>query len=807
MTGSVEHPSAGADVIGSDRDVSAISTAVLSGRSVVVSGAVGTGKSHLLDAIIAEIRRRGTRAVRLRTGRAISRVPRAALEHCGDDRMRAALSGQPVEARLVIVVDDVQELDGHSATALATLVYADRASLLLGVSTARAGERSPGRDLASDLWLHGVADRWDLHELDRQDAATFLDALPGSARLDSVTRAAIIAYSAGSRRLLLELAAEAGSALQKGCEPLTAIADPAPGSRLAAAADAAVADLTDEEAEAAAFLGRLPGLGRAHASRFLDGGVIDRLLARHVLVDDGTPLRNLSADPLLARAAGRRADAEAVEGMLGRACTRMLRPDTPWWSEPLATYVAERWHRGLESDPPASELGSDLRARVLASAAKRENDHGNAALAVDYADLLLPAERTAESELEACRALSQLRREDAAAHRLMGIDLATVDPQMLTRIIRWWEALWMAGAHDYSVDVLEHRLLAAGRVERAATLGAALLRAERAALALRWDEARDLAGAIADDEQADRRTRLAAHLVVGLASAHLSRPDQARAAFAQAERTRLRTASPEPAAELWILCFEVLASAVEESEPDTLADRVTTALAGAVRGGDPLALALAGMCTGVLAAGRGDHETAVLDLSSTGRRASLLAVGRWLPLLHFTLAPALGFVGRDRDARTVLESVDSAVVDRSAMFRLARTNAEAFVRLAEADEAGSRRGRVAVLELTRPHRSRAASTRLASGFGSAPQEDARHVDRLGRRAPRYVADDLTRREREIALLVEQGLSNREIAVRLFLSVRTVESHVYQARTKVNAGSRRELGRLVADDLRRRRHGA
>ncbi|WP_378146223.1 LuxR C-terminal-related transcriptional regulator [Cnuibacter sp. UC19_7] len=721
--------------------------------------------------------------------------------------MRSALSGEPLEARLVIVVDDVQDLDGPSATALATLVYAERASLLLGVSTARAGEQSPGRELASDLWLHGVADRWDLHELDRSDAAMFLDALPGSARIDSVTRAAIIAYSAGSRRLLLELAAEAGSALQKGRDPLAAIADPDPGSRLAASADAAVADLTDEEAEAVAFLGRLPGLGHAHASRFLDGDVIDRLLARRVVVDDRTPLRNLSPDPLLARAARRRAGAEAVEAMLARACTRMLRSDAQWWSEPLAAHIAEWWHRGLDSDPAAAELGAGLRARVLASAAKWENDHGNAALALDYADLLVPAERTAESELEACRALSQLRREDAAVHRLMGIGLGTVDPPMLTRIIRWWEALWVAGAHDYSVDVLEHRLLAAGRVERVATLGAALLRAERAALALRWDEARDLAGAIADEEQADRRTRLAAHLVVGLASAHLGLPDQAQAAFGQAERTRLRTASPEPAAELWILCFEVLASAVEESEPDALGDRVTAALAGAVRSGDPLALTLAGMCTGVLAAGRGDHETAVLDLSSTGRRASMLAVGRWLPLLHFTLAPALGFVGRDRDARTVLESVDSAVVDRSAMFRLARTNAEAFIRLAEADEARSRRSPVGVLELTRPRGGHGASTRLAPGFRSAPQEDARHADRLGRRAPQYVADDLTRREREIALLVEQGLSNREIAVRLFLSVRTVESHVYQARTKVSARSRRELGRLVADDLRRRRHGA
>lgn len=55
---------------------------------------------------------------------------------------------------------------------------------------------------------------------------------------------------------------------------------------------------------------------------------------------------------------------------------------------------------------------------------------------------------------------------------------------------------------------------------------------------------------------------------------------------------------------------------------------------------------------------------------------------------------------------------------------------------------------------------------------------------------------LTRRELEVAALIAQGLSNQEIATRLFLSVRTVESHVLQARTKLGAERRRDLGRIV-----------
>ncbi|MUL75625.1 LuxR family transcriptional regulator [Mycolicibacterium sp. CBMA 226] len=54
----------------------------------------------------------------------------------------------------------------------------------------------------------------------------------------------------------------------------------------------------------------------------------------------------------------------------------------------------------------------------------------------------------------------------------------------------------------------------------------------------------------------------------------------------------------------------------------------------------------------------------------------------------------------------------------------------------------------------------------------------------------------TRREHEITRLVSQGLSNKEIAVALSLSVRTVEGHVYQAGTKAGISTRAELSALV-----------
>jgi DNA-binding CsgD family transcriptional regulator len=51
---------------------------------------------------------------------------------------------------------------------------------------------------------------------------------------------------------------------------------------------------------------------------------------------------------------------------------------------------------------------------------------------------------------------------------------------------------------------------------------------------------------------------------------------------------------------------------------------------------------------------------------------------------------------------------------------------------------------------------------------------------------------LTNRERQLVDLAKQGLSNAEIADRLVLSVRTVESHIYRAMQKLGVGDRRML---------------
>jgi DNA-binding NarL/FixJ family response regulator len=58
----------------------------------------------------------------------------------------------------------------------------------------------------------------------------------------------------------------------------------------------------------------------------------------------------------------------------------------------------------------------------------------------------------------------------------------------------------------------------------------------------------------------------------------------------------------------------------------------------------------------------------------------------------------------------------------------------------------------------------------------------------------------TGREREVIMLAGSGLTNREIAERLQLSVRTVEGHLYRAAGRVGARDRNELARTIGDAM-------
>ena len=104
--------------------------------------------------------------------------------------------------------------------------------------------------------------------------------------------------------------------------------------------------------------------------------------------------------------------------------------------------------------------------------------------------------------------------------------------------------------------------------------------------------------------------------------------------------------------------------------------------------------------------------------------------------------------------------------------------------------------------------ARAADAHRAHGLAGPARSAAARSARLaasceGARTPALTARldpcDLTRRERDIAVLAAHGLSNVDIASRLVVSIRTVEGHLHNAYSKLGVDGRADLASVVLSD--------
>jgi predicted ATPase/DNA-binding CsgD family transcriptional regulator len=89
---------------------------------------------------------------------------------------------------------------------------------------------------------------------------------------------------------------------------------------------------------------------------------------------------------------------------------------------------------------------------------------------------------------------------------------------------------------------------------------------------------------------------------------------------------------------------------------------------------------------------------------------------------------------------------------------------------------------------------RAASLEDAVGYALREEKPAQPARAAGLSTP------LTRRQIVVAGLVAQGLTNKEIAARLFISERTAEGHVEQLRIKLGFSTRSQVAAWVAHNL-------
>jgi DNA-binding CsgD family transcriptional regulator len=132
-----------------------------------------------------------------------------------------------------------------------------------------------------------------------------------------------------------------------------------------------------------------------------------------------------------------------------------------------------------------------------------------------------------------------------------------------------------------------------------------------------------------------------------------------------------------------------------------------------------------------------------------------------------------------------------------------------FVELAMPYDAA--RSRIALARLTRTADQEAAAEEAKGALatfeelGAIPDADAAAAllrdwgVKAVRRGPNAVGS-LTTREREILALLGEGLSNRDIAARLFITPKTVEHHVGHVLTKLDLKRRGEAAAYAVRHL-------
>jgi DNA-binding CsgD family transcriptional regulator len=223
----------------------------------------------------------------------------------------------------------------------------------------------------------------------------------------------------------------------------------------------------------------------------------------------------------------------------------------------------------------------------------------------------------------------------------------------------------------------------------------------------------------------------------------------------------------------------------------------------------------------------GDPAAAVAALAPA--RATLDRMGLLEPgwyRVDGDLAEALVMVGRLDEAEDAVAAFEgraaggrhpwSLVVSARArgLLEAARGDDDAAIRSLEGSLATDGSDHMAVerartllalgATLRRANRRRSARAALGESIaalaaaGCAPWAERARVELAGVSGRVASPTELSGMERRVAELAVAGRTNREIADELFLSVRTVESHLSSTYRKLDVRSRTELGAALAD---------
>jgi DNA-binding CsgD family transcriptional regulator len=151
---------------------------------------------------------------------------------------------------------------------------------------------------------------------------------------------------------------------------------------------------------------------------------------------------------------------------------------------------------------------------------------------------------------------------------------------------------------------------------------------------------------------------------------------------------------------------------------------------------------------------------------------------------------ALALVGPPEDAIAHHTAAVDVLDPSPARLELARATLELGAALRRAGRRTAARGRLR------------RAVELAEECGAVPllaraREELVATGARPRRSATSGPDSLTPQERRVATIAAEGLSNQEIAARLYLAPRTVESHLSNAYRKLGISSRSQLARALS----------
>ena len=171
------------------------------------------------------------------------------------------------------------------------------------------------------------------------------------------------------------------------------------------------------------------------------------------------------------------------------------------------------------------------------------------------------------------------------------------------------------------------------------------------------------------------------------------------------------------------------------------------------------------------------------------RRVELLAAGSPSSLVQVSVRHARAVLADDEDAQDRYREARTADLDRWSLDR---------ARL-DLNEGMWLRRRRRVSESREPlRRARDAFDSLgAVGWADQSRMELRATGETSGKRLSRVLEGLTAQELQIAMMAADGLSNRDIAARLYLSHRTVGSHLHKIYPKLGITSRSSLGTSLA----------